>query len=89
MTEWYQTLNSKRTQLQTSSVYICMFFLNHILRLSMQVGQIVSHYKILQHLDNGGMAVVSKAQDLILYRPIALKFSPSELTRAKDNYCMC
>lgn len=48
------------------------------------IGKIISHYKIIEKISEGGMGKVYLAEDTKLKRKIALKFLPPHLTTDKE-----
>jgi serine/threonine protein kinase/Flp pilus assembly protein TadD len=49
------------------------------------IGKIISHYKILEKLGEGGMGVVCLAEDTKLKRKVAIKFLPRNISSNKED----
>ena len=50
-----------------------------------QVGQLISRYRVLRKIREGGMGEIYLAEDTVLGRPVALKFIPGSLLKDSER----
>jgi serine/threonine protein kinase len=47
--------------------------------------QALSHYRLIEKIDSGGMGVVWKAQDMVLSRTVAIKVLPADVSMDENR----